>query len=239
MKLSRIKLRLATWIVTTFVLCGGFVASASAGGVALTGDILCNGSTNAYEPAAVTVTAGSSVSWGCVFGSHPLVSDDGLWSTQSSGTAFSHTFPTAGSFKFHCDIHGGSGMKGTINVTAPEPTTSPTITKNSIKTNTVKSLLKAKAFKMCLASDRPVKRTIDVFAMGKGGKSLFHIKKTDANFVDTATAGCAIEVRLKQKILRRLRKFKGKQVNYTSTLTVTDASGKSASLAIDATAPSK
>ncbi|MBJ7348734.1 MAG: hypothetical protein JHC87_09215 [Thermoleophilaceae bacterium] len=233
--------RLLSALALAAVVASGLAASAFAGSPALTGDVICNDTSRLFEPATITVAQGATVTWGCNFAfPHTLASDDALWTTQTTGTSFQHTFPVAGSFKFHCDIH--AAMKGTVNVTAPAPpATGPTITKSSIKTKTVKSLLKAKAFKVCLAADRPVKRSIDVSAIGKGGKTLFRIKKTDASIVDTATAGCSMKVKLKHKILKRLRKYKGKSLQYSTRWTVTDVNGKSTSewVVVDPLLPSK
>jgi plastocyanin len=43
--------------------------------------------------------------------------DDGNWDSmiKSSGT-FTHSFPAAGTFPYHCDVHGAM-MQGTITVT--------------------------------------------------------------------------------------------------------------------------
>jgi len=75
------------------------------------------------------VTPGTTVTWewkactddgyggygGCV--SHNVTFDDGsniASSTQSTGT-FSRTFNTAGTYKYHCVVHG-TGMSGQVTV---------------------------------------------------------------------------------------------------------------------------
>ena len=83
----------------------------------------------AFNPATVTVPAGTTVTWQwpstCSDGyggyytcpTHSVVFDDGSniqSPTQSSGT-FTRTFSSAGTFKYHCAIHG-SGMSGTVVV---------------------------------------------------------------------------------------------------------------------------
>jgi len=71
-----------------------------------------------------TIHAGSTVQWNWVSGAHTTTSGscagacspDGNWDSgiMSSGT-FNHTFPTAGTFPYHCTIHG-SIMTGTVMV---------------------------------------------------------------------------------------------------------------------------
>jgi plastocyanin len=82
-----------------------------------------------FTPTTVNVPVGTTVTWqwndcssggyggyaGCV--SHNVSFDDGsniASATQSSGT-FSRTFATAGTFKYHCTIHGAP-MSGQVVV---------------------------------------------------------------------------------------------------------------------------
>ena len=82
-----------------------------------------------FNPGIVSVPPGTTVTWewkacsddgyggyaGCV--SHNVTFDDGsniASSTQSTGT-FSRTFNTAGTYKYHCTIHG-SAMSGQVTV---------------------------------------------------------------------------------------------------------------------------
>lgn len=81
---------------------------------------------NAYQPASLTVAAGTAVTWtwntcsgdsyggqSCV--SHSVTFDDGTTSlTQQTGT-FSRTFATKGTYKYHCVVHG-TAMSGTVTV---------------------------------------------------------------------------------------------------------------------------
>ena len=66
----------------------------------------------AYTPSEVVIQPGESVEWDGDFSSHPLVSDDGLWLTQTVGTQFVYTFTMTGTFLFHCANHGGFGGVG-------------------------------------------------------------------------------------------------------------------------------
>lgn len=90
-----------------------------AGGVSVTN--------NAFSPAQKTITVGTTVTWAwstCTGGggydtetcvAHSVNFDDGTKSaTQETGT-FSRTFSTAGSYPYHCAVHG-TAMAGTIIV---------------------------------------------------------------------------------------------------------------------------
>jgi plastocyanin len=70
-----------------------------------------------FAPSTATITHGQSVCWqnnGSV--GHTVTSNDGTSFNTSlpSGQIFVHTFATAGSFPYHCNIH--AGMTGTITV---------------------------------------------------------------------------------------------------------------------------
>ncbi len=70
-----------------------------------------------YSPKVLLIPLGDTVKWQGDFTMHPLVSDESLWTTVSSGTEFTHTFSTPGIYHFHCFFHGaagGVGMSGTV-----------------------------------------------------------------------------------------------------------------------------
>lgn len=83
-------------------------------------------SNNAYSPATKTVAVGTTVQWswntctGDVYSgqtctSHSVTFDDGPTSpTQDQGT-YSRMFTAAGTYTYHCAIHGAA-MAGTITV---------------------------------------------------------------------------------------------------------------------------
>ena len=77
------------------------------------------GATNAFTPATLTIHPGESVTWNWVTGFHSVVSDStpkafGDSPAQASGQ-FIATFPSAGTYPYHCGIHGAM-MTGTIVV---------------------------------------------------------------------------------------------------------------------------
>jgi plastocyanin len=84
----------------------------------------------AFSPTTLNVATGGTVTWNWVcddtgyggYGgdcvSHNVTFDDGsaiASETQSSGT-FSRTFNAAGTFKYHCSIHGAAVMSAQIVV---------------------------------------------------------------------------------------------------------------------------
>jgi plastocyanin len=73
--------------------------------------------TPAFVPNAVTIQAGQAVCWrndGAA--AHTVTSDDGTTFAVPLGTRtrYEHTFATAGSYPYSCEIH--PGMTGTVTV---------------------------------------------------------------------------------------------------------------------------
>jgi LPXTG-motif cell wall-anchored protein len=98
------------------------------------------GSGFTFSPAAITVHVGDTVTWQHDGSStmHSVTADDGSFDSGpncpptclGANATFSHTFTTAGAFRYYCKIHGGPGgigMSGTVTVLAstPSTTTSP------------------------------------------------------------------------------------------------------------------
>jgi len=77
------------------------------------------GATNAFTPSTLTIHAGDGVTWNWVTGFHSVISDSTPKAfadspAQASGQ-FIATFATAGTYPYHCGIHG-TMMTGTIVV---------------------------------------------------------------------------------------------------------------------------
>jgi plastocyanin len=72
----------------------------------------------AYNPATITVKAGTKVTWtnGDTF-AHTVTLDDNSVDSGNvaAGSTFDNTFATAGTFAYHCKIH--ASMHGTVTVT--------------------------------------------------------------------------------------------------------------------------
>lgn len=71
---------------------------------------------NSFSPSATTVPVGTTVTWTWNGSNqHNVTFDDGTKSaTQSSGT-FDRKFDAAGTYKYHCTIHGAA-MSGSVTV---------------------------------------------------------------------------------------------------------------------------
>ena len=109
------------------------VVPAKAGGVVIR--MLSEGEPRVFEPAAVTVPKGATVTWQHVSGSgHSTTADPARvqdkshvelptgaepWDsgTLSDGKTFSRTFDVPGTYRYVCVPHEGRGMLGTITVT--------------------------------------------------------------------------------------------------------------------------
>jgi halocyanin-like protein len=83
-----------------------------------------NGGTYAYDPAAVQVTPGTTVTYEWASNNHNLAVDtvpDGAdWSghdaVENEGYSVEHTFETTGTYRYYCDPHLAMGMKGVVEV---------------------------------------------------------------------------------------------------------------------------
>ena len=93
-------------------------------------DVAVGGAGLVFTPATLNIQAGDTVTWHNAGGFHSVLADDNSFSDgPPSGDAwtFAHTFPTAGTFGYHCQVHGspGAGMFGTIHVAAVNPPPTP------------------------------------------------------------------------------------------------------------------
>lgn len=108
--------------------CGGAASNATGpgtnGNTTTTGTTTSTASTSnainvdddLFDPSATTVPVGTTVTWTWI-GSvgHNVTFDDGPQSpTQTSGK-FTRAFTVAGTYKYHCTIHG-LAMSGTVTV---------------------------------------------------------------------------------------------------------------------------
>ncbi len=76
---------------------------------------------NSFTPQVITLTPGATVTWTWAGSNdHNVTFDDGVDDsvTQDSGS-HTRTFGAAGTFLYHCTIHGASIMAGEVNVTTP------------------------------------------------------------------------------------------------------------------------
>ncbi len=80
-----------------------------------------NGGNLAYAPAAVRVAADTTVTWEWTGagGSHNVVHEGGAFESTlvtDADHTFTHTFETAGTFRYYCTPHKGLGMRGVVVV---------------------------------------------------------------------------------------------------------------------------
>ena len=81
---------------------------------------------DAFSPSSTTVAVGSTVTWswdacqsdgygGQLCESHNVTFDDGPKSATQSSGSFARTFDAAGTYHYHCTIHGAA-MSGSVEV---------------------------------------------------------------------------------------------------------------------------
>ena len=77
------------------------------------------GNASSFAPTNVTVPLGSLVRWVTSTGPHTVTPDNpgqaGAWASANLSTSFEHTFNTAGTFDYHCQLHAGMVGKVTVN----------------------------------------------------------------------------------------------------------------------------
>lgn len=82
---------------------------------------------DAFTPTNITVPVNTTVTWtwntcgpdGYGYSScesHNVLFDDGATSGSKSSGTFARTFAAAGTFNYHCSIHGAAVMSGTVVV---------------------------------------------------------------------------------------------------------------------------
>jgi plastocyanin len=71
---------------------------------------------NYFDPASISVPAGTTVTWRWQGQSSHNVVGDGFESPVQTEGEFSHTFDTPGTVPYECTLHGG--MTGEVIVTA-------------------------------------------------------------------------------------------------------------------------
>jgi plastocyanin len=97
---------------------------------------------NSFSPQSITIAMGDTVTWtnnGTM--NHTVTADDGSFTsgTLSPGNTYSHTFTSAGTFRYYCQFHGGTGgvgMSGTVVVNTSSSSTSSTANSTSTTNNT-------------------------------------------------------------------------------------------------------
>ena len=112
------KFLLAGLALVTAFGCGGGSNSPTAPTTG--GGTMVTVGNNFFSPVDVSVAQGTTVTWQWAAGdvSHNVTFDDLQNSpTQSAGT-YQRTFMTAGTFPYHCTIHGAAVMHGSVTVSS-------------------------------------------------------------------------------------------------------------------------
>jgi plastocyanin len=97
-----------------------FLAAAALPASAATVNVAVGGTGLVFTPQTVNIQTGDTVTWTNAGGFHSVQADDNSFgiAPASPPWSFSHTYSTAGTFGYHCAIHGspGAGMFGTVVV---------------------------------------------------------------------------------------------------------------------------
>ncbi len=98
---------------------------ASGGSKGTSGSLSITVANNSYNPGSTTVPRGSTVHWTwdtCDMGystetctTHTVTFDDAVSSGMQDKGSYSRTFPNAGTYAYHCKVHG-TAMSGTVIV---------------------------------------------------------------------------------------------------------------------------
>jgi plastocyanin len=82
-----------------------------------------------FSPNPIRITAGSTVTWtNATAPTHTSTSNTGAWNTGNIApgtTSSAVTFPTAGTFTYHCAIHPSMTGSVIVSAAAPAPTSPP------------------------------------------------------------------------------------------------------------------
>lgn len=82
-----------------------------------------------FSPNPIRITAGSTVTWTNTTGpTHTSTSNTGAWNTGNIApgtTSNAVSFPTAGTFTYHCAIHPSMTGSVIVSAAAPAPTSPP------------------------------------------------------------------------------------------------------------------
>ena len=119
----KLRLGIIAGLIALTVGCSSYSPSTPSGGTGVTGtpvSIVSNAgnlTNTAYAPNPITIGVGETITWvNNDREAHTSAGDDGSWNsgTIGPGANFSRTFPTAGTFTYHCTIH--PGMIGSVTV---------------------------------------------------------------------------------------------------------------------------
>jgi plastocyanin len=95
--------------------CGGYGGSGPSENAPSAGDVTV--ANDSFTPGTLSIVSGSTVTWTWNSGgeAHNVTFDDGIHSVDQGSGTYQRTFAQAGSFPYHCTIHGPA-MSGVVNV---------------------------------------------------------------------------------------------------------------------------
>jgi plastocyanin len=104
-------------IYTATVTATNATNSLTATTTVLIGDAIVDVRDFEFDPTPVSIPLGGTVIWVLRQGTHGVIADDASFAgpTGSNWAPYVHTFTTAGTFPYHCSVHGPS-MAGTVIV---------------------------------------------------------------------------------------------------------------------------
>jgi plastocyanin len=107
--------RTTAFLVVATLLTGACASSSTGGN---TDPLTINIQDNQYVPATKAIVTGQTLTWSWQGNNnHSVTFSDGPTSPiQTKGATYTRTFATAGSYTYHCMVHG-TAMTGTITVT--------------------------------------------------------------------------------------------------------------------------
>lgn len=75
-----------------------------------------NNGANAFAPAAIKISPGTTVTWKWINGYHNVVDKNSQFSSgePEQGATYEHTFKTLGTVLYYCEPHRSMGMKGAV-----------------------------------------------------------------------------------------------------------------------------
>lgn len=179
---------------------------------------------NDFSPAEVTVDIGDTVTWSNgARGFHNVHFDDGSFedppSPDVSDWTVERTFDTPGTYRYHCEFHGGpdgAGMSGTVGVrdatgTVPEPVEhAPGLTVSARRQQSLRRLVKGDGLRVKARCENGCDATLKLTLGASTAKRLGFRRRRTAIGSEKAAIPAdhteAIDIALTRKAKRKLGK---------------------------------
>ena len=88
--------------------------------------VTVNVQSNTFSPQFVHIRRATTVNWHWLSGTHSTTSDNAIWNSNNHAPSFDFpiVFNQVGTFRYFCQIHGGSGSTGMYGIVVVDPTSS-------------------------------------------------------------------------------------------------------------------